>query len=71
MRTGNGKAKDDTVDLEEIGLNIFKINCMTFKKNTNVCYLKLKCCLLFIKELEWSFIMNNAFSEIDLISFSR
>lgn len=32
MRTGNGKAKDDTVDLEEIGLNIFKINCMTFKK---------------------------------------
>lgn len=32
MRTGSGKAKDDTVDLEGIGLNIFKINCMTFKK---------------------------------------
>lgn len=72
MRTGSGKAKDDTVDLEGIGLNIFKINCTTFKKNnTNVCYLKLKCCSLFIKELEWIFIVNNAFSEIDLISFSR
>lgn len=32
MRTGSGKAKDDTVDLEGIELNIFKINCMTFKK---------------------------------------